>query len=113
MHQKLIERFELFAADPSAEEFDAALLVNCAVNSAADLTEVQLQTSKLIDSCTNRDAPWVYLREAGFSGNAEESSVAVASCLDKLLETKRGLSISLGVLLIHLAKKLGHQAVGV
>ena len=113
MHQELIERFESFAADPRAEEFDAALLVNCAVDSAADLTEVQKQTTKLIETCTHRDAPWVYLREAGFSGNTDASSVVVASCLDKLRETKRALSISLGVLLIHLAKKLGHRAVGV
>ncbi len=113
MHQKLIERFELFAADPAAEEFDAALLVNCAVDSSADLAEVQIQASKLVKTCTNRDAPWVYLREAGFGANTAASDVAVASCLDKLFETKRGLPISLGVLLIHLAKKLGHQSVGV
>ncbi len=113
MHQKLIERFELFAADPAGEEFDGALLVNWAVDSSADLTEVKSQTGKLVESCTNVDAPWVYLREAGFGGNSDSSGVVVASCLDKLLETKRGLPISLGVLLIHLAKKLGHQAVGV
>jgi len=113
MHQKLIERFELFAADPAAEEFDAALLVNCAVDSSADLAEVQIQTRKLVETCTNRDAPWVYLREAGFGGDPAASDVVVASCLDKLLETKRGLPISLGVLLIHLARKLGHRSVGV
>ena len=113
MHQKLIERFRLFAADPGAEEFDAALLINCAVDNAADLNEVRIQTSKLVATCTDVGAPWVYLREAGFGGSTDASSVAVASCLDKLLETKRGLPISLGVLLIHLARKLGHNVVGV
>ncbi len=113
MHQPLIDRFEMFAADPAAEEFDAALLVNCAVDSAADLAEVRIRTGRLVESCTNIKAPWVYLRDAGFGGNPDASGVVVESRLDKLLETKRGLPISLGVLLIHVAKKLGHRAVGV
>ncbi len=113
MHQKLIERFELFAADPAAEEFDAALLVNCAVDSSADLAEVREQTRKLVETCTNMASPWVYLRDAGFGGNVDATDVVVASRLDKLLETKRGLPMSLGVLLIHLSKKLGHRAEGV
>ena len=105
MQNKLIEQFELFAANPAAEEFDAALLVNCAVDSAADVIDVRSKTDQLIESCNNTDAPWVYLREAGFGGNTDARAIVGASCLDKLLESKRGLPISLGVLLIHLSRK--------
>jgi regulator of sirC expression with transglutaminase-like and TPR domain len=113
LHEPLLDDVRRFSTDPDADEFAAALLVNRALDDTLDLAGLSGRVQRLIDDCSEPERPWLYLADLGFGGDADSYGVLDNSRLDWLLEQRRGIPISLGVLLIHLARSLGHAAVGI
>ncbi len=109
----LVEDALRFRADPDGDELSAAILVNRALNENLNLPELNDRLRELVDACSQREQPWLYLAELGFAGDRENYDLIDNSRLDWLLEQRRGIPISLGVLLIHLARTQGLAAVGI
>jgi regulator of sirC expression with transglutaminase-like and TPR domain len=108
----LLDAVRRFSNDPEADEFSAALLVNQALDFSLDPQVLKDRVQCLVDECSEREQPWLYLAELGFAGGGSYNSVDY-SRLDRLLDQRRGIPISLGVLLIHVARRLGLTAVGI
>ncbi len=102
-----------FAAASDADELGAAMLVGRALASDFDVARCQVLLDELVRGCPDEVPPWDYLAELGFSGNEGEFDAKLCSRLDWVLDHRRGIPISLAVLLIHLAKALGRPAVGI
>lgn len=111
-HQDLVSAFSQLSDESSSAELDAACLVSKAVIPGRDMQSIESQLARLAADCTLPEAPWDYLRELGFQGN-DDGSVLTGSCLGEVLTRRSGLPISLGVLLIHLARQQGHETWGV
>jgi regulator of sirC expression with transglutaminase-like and TPR domain len=60
---------------------------------------------------TDSSAPWEYLKEQGFHGDPDFDALR-GSRMDQLIDDKRGLPISLGVLLVHTSRQAGFVASG-
>ena len=109
----LIEHFQRFVADSASDELAAALLVNKVLDAAVDIVEVRADVERLADACPDDAEPWSYLRERGFSGNRSDYVTLANSCLNRVMSERTGIPISLGVLLVHVARYRGHRAEGV
>jgi len=109
----LEQAFASFAADPQADELSALLLVNRLLAPALDLAQVRIGLQRLERALPPAQPPWRFLREQGFQGNESDYGSLDNSRLDRLLATRRGIPISLAVLLIHVARLAGHHAEGV
>lgn len=113
MRERLLDDVRRFGTDPAADEFSAAVLVNRALDDSLDPAALQARVTGLVNDCSKPDQPWLYLAELGFSGNRASYDSVDNSRLDWLLDQRRGIPISLGVLLIHVARNLGLSAVGI
>jgi regulator of sirC expression with transglutaminase-like and TPR domain len=111
--QELIQAVRAFASDPEADELEAAVLVNRALEPSLDADTLRGRIAELAAACPETQTPWDYLRELGFVGNAANYDALDNSRLDRLLDTRRGIPIALGVLLIEVARASGRMAVGV
>jgi regulator of sirC expression with transglutaminase-like and TPR domain len=107
-----LTRLENFAADAGATCMDAALMVNRCVDEALDPLPVAASLAALADRYTGRGTPWEFLRAEGFGGGAPADVIA-GSRVDTLLETRRGLPITLAALLVYVAGRAGLPAVGI
>ena len=106
---RLTENFR----DCPDDELEAALLVNRALAPEVNIVALRAGVEELVAGCDQPDAPWAYLKALGFRGNRENFSAAENSRLDTVLALRRGIPISLGVLLIHLARSQGRRACGI
>lgn len=113
MQALLLDDARRFSMDPRADEFAAALLVNRALNEQLDVDALKRRVRVLVEDCPDPARPWLYLAQLGFAGNQASYDALDNSRLDRLLEERRGIPISLGVLLIHVARTLGLDAVGI
>ncbi len=113
MPAPLLEHFQRFVADPASDELAAALLVNKVLDATVDMAGVRAEVEMLADACPDDVEPWSYLREQGFAGNRSDYVALANSCLDRVLRTRLGIPISLGVLLVHVARRRGHEARGI
>ncbi|MCZ6710429.1 MAG: transglutaminase-like domain-containing protein [Gammaproteobacteria bacterium] len=113
MHDPLLDDVRRFSNDPDADELAAALLVNRVLDDNLDPNALKRRVQCIVDDCPNAEQPWVYLAELGFAGNQASYDSVENSRLDWLLEQRRGIPISLGVLLIHVARGLGLSAIGI
>jgi regulator of sirC expression with transglutaminase-like and TPR domain len=104
----LLSAFDSIAAK---NELEAALLVNQAIDQTIDLPAVHDEVLRLGDGCVGE--PWAYLAELGFKGNREDYTSLQNSCIADVLKLKKGLPISLGVLLIQVARCSGQTAHGI
>ncbi len=111
--QELIEGVREFAANPQADELEAALLVTRALEPSVDGRALRARVAELASGRPGAQTPWEYLRELGFVGNAGEYDALDNSRIDRLLDARRGIPISLGVLLIQVARGSGRSAVGI
>jgi regulator of sirC expression with transglutaminase-like and TPR domain len=109
----LLDDVRRFSKDPDADEFSAAVLVNRALDDGVDPRAIEDRVQSLVDECSEPSRPWLYLAELGFEGNSNSYDSLDNSRLDRLLEQRRGIPISLGVLLIQVARSLGRSAVGI
>ena len=111
-HQDLITAFGQLSDESRSAELDAAALVSRALAPERAVASIKSEVARLSAQCTMPDQPWQYLRQLGFQGN-DGGGVLRGSCLDEVLTRRSGLPISLGVLLIHLARQQGHETWGV
>ncbi|MDA1077036.1 MAG: transglutaminase-like domain-containing protein [Proteobacteria bacterium] len=95
----------------TGDELDAALLVNQAIDASINAVSVREQVVALADSCTGE--PWEYLSRTGFAGNRGDYASPSNSCIADVLKRKTGIPISLGVLLIAVARLSGRPAHGI
>ncbi len=113
MGTSLITRFRELATDAASDELSAALLVNELLDPGVDAATVRGRLNELADGCPKDTPPWTYLGEQGFAGNRDNYIDLANSCIADVLETRRGIPISLGVLLVHIARHRGYDAWGI
>ena len=109
----LIERFGSFSHLDHPGEYEACLLINRALDEDFDEDSVDAGIRLLVNTCDKPQAPWTYLRALGFSGDQTGNRFLDNSRLDKVLERKRGIPITLAILLVHVARQFGHSAWGI
>ena len=102
-----------FAADPSNDELSAALLVNLMLDPAIDRNALRERLDALADACPEGLPPWTFLEQRGFRGVADGARSLAHSRMADVLGTGRGIPISLGVLLVHVARRRGLDAKGI
>jgi regulator of sirC expression with transglutaminase-like and TPR domain len=113
MDAQLEAAFGAFAGDPDADELSALLLVNRLLAPELDVDALRGALDVLVQACPDDLAPWQFLRERGFRGNEADYGSLDNSRLDRVLETRQGIPISLAVVLIHLARRVGRDAHGI
>ncbi len=106
-------QFKQLAEDASQDELSAALLVNRVLDPAVDADALRQRIDELADACPSGVPPWAFMQQRGFSGDWAEPVSLAHSCLADVLKTGHGIPISLGVLLLHVARRRGFDAVGV
>ncbi len=106
-------QFRQLAEDASQDELSAALLVNRVLDPAIDADALRHRIDALAAACPSGAPPWAFMRQRGFSGNWAEPVSLAHSCLADVLRTGHGIPISLGVLLLHVARRRGFDAAGV
>jgi len=109
----LITRFRQLATDLSNDEMSAALLVNEALDPGVDAAAVRNRADVLADRCPDGLMPWVWMEREGFAGNRDNTIDTANSCIADVLTRRRGIPISLAILLVHIARRRGHDAWGV
>ncbi len=105
-------QFRQFVGDASSDELSAALLVNLVLDPEIDRDALRLQVDALADACPQALSPWAYLESRGFGGQGRAPVSLAHSRMTDVLQTGRGLPISLGVLLVHVARRRGLDAQG-
>ncbi|MFU8814901.1 MAG: transglutaminase family protein [Pseudomonadales bacterium] len=112
MDESLLEAFQDCAEDPAADEVRMAILVARTLDPAVRGDRVEARLGALAALGTPGQAPWELLREQGFAGNLQNYSALENSNIAWVLEHRRGIPISLAVVLIRLARQAGHSATG-
>ena len=107
------DQFRQFIDDSSSDELSAALLVNLVLDPTVNRDALRLRVDALADSCPAEVPPWAFLESLGFGGQGQPPISLAHSRLADVLETGQGLPISLGVLLVHVARRQGLEAQGV
>jgi regulator of sirC expression with transglutaminase-like and TPR domain len=108
----LQQAFAGFAADPQADEVAGAILVARLLEPGLDARVLADDLETIAAGC-GAVAPWIYLDAIGFRGNTDSYEAVDNSHLARVLATRQGLPITLGVILIYVARKAARQAVGV
>ena len=111
-------RFALLMADedesPALDE--ASLVLSGVLQPSLDEIEWLAALDLIAGDCPTPTAEGVshYLfDELGFGGNREAYYDWRNSCLDRVIETRTGIPISLSILMIEVARRVGVQLVGV
>ncbi len=112
MGEDLLERLGAYAGSEGASYVGAALLVNEVLAEGFDRKGLEGGLDALVADYDAAQTPWSYLKDAGF-GQGAGTDVVAGSRLDEVLQTRRGLPITLGAVLVHLASASGQAAHGV
>lgn len=113
MDESVIAPFRAFAADPAGSELDGALLLNALLDQRIDAGRIRGTLCDLARQCDQPEAPWEFLAREGFSGNRSDYGSLDNSRLDRVLERRRGIPITLGIVLIEVARAMGARASGI
>lgn len=95
---------------------EAALLVSAALRPGLDMVEGMAALDLLADGCQNPTADGVahhLFDTERFTGNRGAYYDWQNSCLDRVIAMRRGIPITLSVLMIEVARRVGVQLVGV
>lgn len=109
----LLEAFTRCAADPAADELDLALLVARTIDAGVRARDVNHALDQLAGGLRPGETPWDHLRRSGFDGDVAGYGELVNSNIAAVLARRRGIPITLGVILIHLCRRAGLRAAGV
>jgi len=117
---------ELFDEDFDALELaEGALALNKAINPQTQVHWAEAELSRLVQEAelalvheaSDKQRFEALLRlfyyEWGFQGDRESYFHSENGFVDKVLETRRGIPVSLGAILLYIARKLGFPLVGV
>jgi regulator of sirC expression with transglutaminase-like and TPR domain len=95
------------------DELGVALLVNRVLDRSVDRDALRARADAIANDCPQGEEVWQYLGALGFGGDEQDYANLANSRMDAVLERRRGIPISLGVLLIHVARHTGEQARGI
>ena len=112
---ELLQAFREFG-EHGGSTVDGALLVSRIVKPDTRADWCRQDLRRLADgasAATDAEALVAALREAGFAGAAEGFHRAENSSIEHVLQSRRGIPITLGVILIGVAECLGLEAAGV
>ncbi|MGE0625808.1 MAG: transglutaminase family protein [Pseudomonadales bacterium] len=114
LHESSLARLSAVATDPAATLMDAALAVNVCIDEELDEATVVDAIVRLKEQYAGQGGsePWTFLRAVGFGG-LPPADVVAGSRIDTLLESRRGLPITLAVLVVELASSAGIEARGI
>lgn len=111
-HEQLTRAFRAFAAAPSSA-LEGALLVGQAVDAKLDADWCRAELARLAAAAgDDAQAVVAHLHAAGFTG-ADDYYVASNSSLEYVLRQRRGIPISLAVVLMAVAEQRGLSATGI
>lgn len=118
MAEELLDRFRAFSkrsADcgPLSAEFEGALLVNQVLDPQVALDAVRGEMTQLLTDLNDAVSPWQALAERGYLGDHDHYAELYNSAMDQVLRRRTGIPISLGVLLIEVARARGYAASGI
>src|SRR5215469_7315100 len=112
----VVERFRHFAAGPEVDLFEGALLVSELVKPAEDLERARDRVGSLAERIRKvREAEGpphealkrVLFFEEGFRGDAEAYDDPANSSVAHVLETRRGMPITLSIVVLEAARRAG------
>lgn len=106
----LTREFCALISSPVATEWGAAVLVNRVIYPG--MREASLQSLIATDARPAEEAPWTFLSRLGFQGEADALRNLDNSCVSRVIDRRRGLPITLALVLIELARSEGRQAWG-
>lgn len=112
MEQALLEAFQQ-SADTGADEVHMATLVARLLDPHLEPQALADGLAELTRQCRDGLAPWESLAGLGFAGNVADYQSLDNSNLAQVLATRRGIPITLAVVLMHVARAGGRRAVGV
>lgn len=113
MDQSLLDAFERCAGDPQADEVRMAVLVARALDHQVDDGDVLGPLAELSAGLPPGKSPWAYLRDAGFGGDVPGYAHLDNSNLARVLSRRKGIPITLGVLLMAVSRHAGLRAHGI
>lgn len=113
MDAALLDAFRSCRDDPNTDEGRVAALVAGVLDPGLDPERVERELQELASRCSDELAPWQYLSALGFAGNSDDYGALDNSNLARVLRSRRGIPITLGVVLIRVARVSGHQATGI
>ena len=106
----LAAAFQVFSRNETASELDGALLVNQVLDPSVDVEAVRSHLNGLTPPA---GVPaWEHLSALGFRGDEQTYQDLANSQLSCVLERKRGIPITLAVVLLQLARAQGEPAFG-
>jgi hypothetical protein len=106
----LTAAFSGLAADPRGEEWEAAILVNRVIDPGVHSVSI---APLLEEGPGVRDeASWQLLERLGFRGDEDALRNLDNSCVSRVIERRRGLPITLALVLIEVARARGEDAWG-
>jgi regulator of sirC expression with transglutaminase-like and TPR domain len=112
MDEDLLNDFERCAADAAADEVRMAVLVARTLDSDVRDAAVRAQFDQLTGRRAAGQSPWEFLRDQAFAGNALDYAALDNSNIAWVLDNRRGIPITLAVVLIHVARAAGRRATG-
>lgn len=118
MDRQLLRAFQdaaagLAASDPAVDETHMAVLVARLLDSRVDAAAVDAALDELAGRCDSAAGVWRSLASLGFEGNWDRYESLDNSNLAWVLRHRRGIPISLAVVLIAVARRLGRHAFGI
>ena len=103
----------LRAPAASLDEVDVALMIDRLLAPAVDPARTRSQLTALCAAKPAGQSAWAYLEGAGFQGNRSDYADRNNSSLSWVLRHRRGIPITLAVLLLAVARSAGATAYGV
>ncbi|MDP6374261.1 MAG: transglutaminase family protein [Pseudomonadales bacterium] len=109
--QRYFENYE--PGGSGGDVLGIALAVNRVLDERVDIEAVRKCIDGLAASKPTDLAPWCYLGEEGFCGTRRGYRGLDGSRMDCVFEQRKGIPITLGVLLVHIAEYDGMRAWGI
>lgn len=106
----LTAAFAGLAADPRASEWEAAVLVNRVIDPALRSVAIAPLLDELPE--VRDEASWRLLDRLGFRGDDDALNNLDNSCVARVIERRRGLPITLALVLVEVARARGEDAWG-
>jgi len=113
VEQRLLQAFHRCRVEPETDEGRIAALIAQVLDPGLEAAAVEADLQALASRCPASRMPWQYLAELGFEGNRDDYGALDNSNLARVLNSRRGIPITLGVVLIRVARVAGRQAVGI
>jgi regulator of sirC expression with transglutaminase-like and TPR domain len=109
----LLDAFARCARDPEADEVRLAVLVARTLDGTLQDAEIDEPLTALAAARPLDQPPWDYLLAVGFAGDVPGYAHLDNSNLARVLQRRRGIPITLGIVLLAVARHAGYRARGV